>query len=126
MNRRILLAEDEENIVTSLSFLLSRAGFEVVVESDGRSALRSALDDPPEAMILDVMLPGLDGYEILDRLRAKPKGADLPVIMLTARGQREDREAAMTKGANLFISKPFSNAELVSAVTGLLDARAAG
>lgn len=124
MTRHIVLAEDEDSIATSLSFLLSRAGFSVTVERDGHAALRTVLADPPTAMILDVMLPGLDGYEILDQVRARHSGADLPVVMLTASAQQEDRNTALTRGADLFIAKPFSNAELVSAVTGLIDARA--
>jgi DNA-binding response OmpR family regulator len=119
MPKRVLLAEDEPNIAESLTFLLGRAGFEVTSESDGRAALESALTAAPDLLILDVMLPGLDGFEILRRLRADPRGARLPVIVLTAKGQREDRETASEQGADLFITKPFSNAELVAAVTRL-------
>lgn len=119
MTKRVLLAEDEPNIVESLTFLLGRAGFEVMTESDGRAVLEAALATPPDLLILDVMLPGLDGFEILRRLRADPRGVRLPVIVLTAKGQREDRETAIEQGADLFITKPFSNAELVAAVTRL-------
>lgn len=119
MAKRILLAEDEANIVTSLTFLLERAGFSVAAEMDGLAALESALADPPDVMVLDVMLPGLDGMEILRRLRASDATRSLPVVMLTAKGQREDRENALAAGADLFITKPFSNTELVDAVAGL-------
>lgn len=119
MTRRVLLAEDEPHIVESLAFLLGRAGFEVVVRTDGQMALEAALADPPDLMILDVMLPRLDGFEILRRLRAAPAGQDLPVIILTAKGHREDRETALDVGANLFITKPISNAEVVAAVERL-------
>lgn len=119
MAQRILLAEDEPNIVESLRFLLNRAGFEVDVRDNGRSALEAAQSDPPTVMILDVMLPEMDGFEILSRLRANPGTHDLPILMLTAKGQREDRERALAKGANRFISKPFGNAELIEAVQTL-------
>ena len=119
MAKRVLIAEDEPSIVESLTFLLERAGFEVAVESDGRRALEAALARPPHVLVLDVMLPELDGYEILRRLRADPRGARLPVLILTAKGQREDRETALSSGADIFITKPFANAEVVAAVERL-------
>lgn len=119
MAKRVLLAEDEPNIVASLTFLLERAGFAVASEINGEAALNQALADPPDVMILDVMLPGLDGMEILRRLRASGAARALPVVMLTAKGQREDRENALGAGADMFITKPFSNSELVAAVTRL-------
>ena len=122
MAKRVLLAEDEPNIVESLTFLLGKAGFEVVTETDGQAALEAALDGGPDVVILDVMLPGLDGFEILRRLRADPRGKLLRIVMLTAKGQREDRETAAQGGADLFITKPFSNAELIAAVKRLAGA----
>ena len=119
MAKRVLIAEDEPNIVESLSFLLERAGFEVLVESDGREALQAARANVPDVLILDVMLPGLDGYEILRQLKSDDNTSALPVLMLTAKGQREDRETALKCGADLFITKPFSNAEIVEAVQNL-------
>lgn len=119
MAKRVLLVEDEPNIVLSLQFLLKRAGFEVTVESNGQTALDSALVKPPDVMVLDVMLPDLDGFEILRRLRADARCASLPILMLTAKGQREDRDNALKFGADLFISKPFSNAEVIEAVQKL-------
>ena len=119
MAKRVLLAEDEPNIAESITFLLERAGFEVTVENDGRGALDAVMADSPDVLVLDVMLPGLDGYEILRTLRADRDRESLPVLMLTAKGQREDREMALKCGADLFITKPFSNAEIVSAVRRL-------
>ena len=121
MAKRVLLAEDEPNIAESITFLLERAGFEVTVENDGRGALDAVMADAPDVLVLDVMLPGLDGYEILRTLRADRERKSLPVLMLTAKGQREDREMALKCGADLFITKPFSNAEIVSAVRKLAD-----
>ena len=119
MNKRVLLVEDEPNIVVSLKFLLERAGFEVDSEANGEKALAGALDNPPDVMILDVRLPGLDGFEVLRRLRSRPGGDSLPVLMLTAKGQRRDREHALECGADLFITKPYANAEVVEAVRSL-------
>ena len=126
MTKRVLLAEDEPNIVESLTFLLDRAGFEVTVETDGRQALNAALDDAPDVLILDVMLPELDGYEVLRRLRSDRRTSELPVVMLTAKGQREDRETALECGADLFITKPFANAEIIAAVNQLVRASSHG
>ena len=119
MKKRILLVEDEPNIVVSLTFLLDRAGFEVATEANGQKALDAILDNPPDALVLDVMLPGLDGFEILRMVRADPRVEKLPVLMLTAKGQREDRETALECGADLFMTKPFANAEITAAVRQL-------
>lgn len=119
MTQRVLLAEDEPNIVESLRFLLGRAGFDVDVRDNGRAALEAALTNVPDVLILDVMLPEMDGFEILSNLRNDPRTKSLRVLMLTAKGQREDRERAMACGANQFMSKPFGNSELVEAVRAL-------
>lgn len=120
MTKRVLLVEDEPNIVESLTFVLSRAGFEVEVRANGQQGLDAALSNPPDILILDVMLPELDGFEILRRLRADQRGKDLPIIMLTAKGQKEDRDTALDRGADMFITKPYSNADLVAAVKKLV------
>ena len=119
MTKRVLLVEDEPNIVVSLRYLLTRAGFQVDVEDNGSEALKALLANPPDVAILDVMLPEMNGFEILEALRADERGAQVPVLMLTAKGQREDRERAMAAGADRFVTKPFSNAELVAAVREL-------
>ncbi len=119
MTKTVLLAEDEPNIVESLTFLLERADFTTLVATDGRQALESALELQPSVLVLDLMLPKLDGYEVLRQLRSNPKGKDLPVLMLTAKGQRIDRETALECGANLFMTKPFANAEIIAAITKL-------
>lgn len=119
MAKRVLLAEDEPNIVESLTFILERSGFDVATTTNGRQALEVALSDMPDILILDVMLPELDGYEVLRRLRADARTKTLPVLMVTAKGQREDRETAMKCGADMFITKPFVNSELIAAVEKL-------
>ena len=119
MTKTVLLAEDEPNIVESLTFLLERAGFQIEVASDGRQALDTALEQQPAVLVLDLMLPELDGYEVLRRLRADSRGEKLPVLMLTAKGQRIDRETALECGADLFMTKPFANSEITAAVVEL-------
>lgn len=117
MTKRVLLAEDEPNIVVSLTFLLERAGFEVEVHDNGDDALQAATTSPPDVMVLDVMMPGLDGFEVLRRLRSETSDkTHLPVLILTAKGQSEDRDTALKLGADRFITKPFSNADVVAAV----------
>ncbi|MBO6782577.1 MAG: response regulator [Alphaproteobacteria bacterium] len=119
MNKRVLLVEDEPNIVESLRFLLERAGFDISVETEGPAALESVLQSPPDVLVLDVMLPELDGFEVLRQLRANPNTRALPVLMLTAKGQKENRETAFEAGADAFITKPFSNTDIVDAVSNL-------
>ena len=125
MKKRILLAEDEPNIVESLRFLLERAGFELLVENNGHNALAAALDDTFDLLILDVMLPGMDGYEILRQVRADRRVREMPVLMLTAKGQREDRERALDVSVDVFMTKPFANADIVRAVRELAEQPAA-
>lgn len=124
MAKRVLVAEDEPNIVESLTFLLERAGFVVSVKTDGRQALEAALSDEPDVLILDVMLPALDGYEVLRQIRSDRRSENLPVLMLTAKGQQEDRETALECGADIFMTKPFANAEIIAAVEQLAGGRA--
>ena len=119
MTQSVLIAEDEPHIVESLSFLLKRDGFEVRVAADGEAALASIEDARPDVMILDVMLPKIDGFNVLRRLRADPRHVGLRVLMLTAKGQRQDRKTAEAAGADVFMTKPFANAEVVDAVKRL-------
>lgn len=121
MVKRVILAEDEPNIAESLRFLLEHAGFEVTVESSGKAALDAVLAAPPTALVLDIMLPEMDGYDVLRFMRADARGAKVPVLMLSAKGQREDREMAMRCGADVFITKPFGNADVVEAVRRLAE-----
>lgn len=114
----VLLIEDEVNIAEAMRFILSRDGFRVSHVADGAAALDALRGDPPDLVILDHMLPGMSGIEILTALRADPATRSLPVMMLTARGR--DRELAERAGADRFISKPFSNAEILAEVRAML------
>ncbi|MFV1877192.1 response regulator transcription factor [Nioella sp.] len=113
MGRRVLLVEDEINIFEAISFLLSRDGWEVSGHGNGATALDEIARLDPDVLVLDVMLPGRSGLDILRDLRRQPETADLPVLMLTAKGQSKDRDLAMALGANAYLTKPFSNSEMV-------------
>ena len=119
MSGRVLLIEDEPNIIEAIRFVLSRDGWRVDVHSDGATAGQAVQTRAPDLVILDVMLPNRSGYDILQDLRSNAATADLPVLMLTARGQKKDRELAEKLGVNQFMTKPFSNAEMLSAVRDL-------
>ncbi|MGR3362598.1 MAG: response regulator transcription factor [Maritimibacter harenae] len=121
MARQVLLIEDEPNIIEAISFILSRDGWSVATHANGETALDAVERHAPDALVLDVMLPGRSGYEILQDLRANPDTADLPVLMLTARGQKKDRETADRLGATRFMTKPFSNAEVLSVLREITD-----
>ena len=118
MAAHVLLIEDEPNIAEAIRFLLSRDGLRVSHASEGAGALVMMRQDPPDLVILDHMLPGMSGLEVLTALRADPGCRDLPVMMLTARGR--DREMAERAGADRFMTKPFSNADILAEVRAML------
>ena len=119
MAERILLIEDEPNITEAISFVLKRAGMDVKTHANGTGALEVIARVRPDVLVLDVMLPGESGYEILRALRADPATRALPVLMLTARGQDKDRDLARQLGATRFMTKPFSNTEVLETVRAL-------
>ena len=121
MLRQVLLIEDEPNIIEAISFILSRDGWSVATHANGQTAMDAIRRHGPDALVLDVMLPGRSGYEILEDLRADPQFADTPVLMLTARGQQKDRDIAERLGATRFMTKPFSNAEVLSALREITE-----
>jgi DNA-binding response OmpR family regulator len=119
MNRKVLLIEDEPNIIEAIRFLLTRDGWDVQTHSDGTDAVEVIRAGAPDLVILDVMLPGKSGMDILRDLRDLEELANLPVLMLTARGQARDRELAEKFGVSRFMTKPFSNIEVLTAVRDL-------
>lgn len=121
MAATVLIAEDEANIAELLQFLLQREGHKTSTVFDGAAALAAIQEAAPDVLVLDVMLPTLSGYEVLKALRADTKFRDLPVLMLTAKGQEKDRKLAEELGVNAFITKPFSNSDLMKCVAGLLE-----
>lgn len=118
---RILIVEDDPDIALSLRLKLERdGGYEVDTVVDGAAGLRRALDRPPELVLLDVNLPGMDGFEICRRLRKEPATAGIPIIMLTARIDESDRVAGLEFGADDYITKPFSPKEALARVRAVL------
>ncbi len=120
--RLVLVLEDEPNISEAIRFILRRDGWNVLSRADGDDALDLIEAEAPALLILDVMLPGQNGLDILQAIRARPRLADLPVIVLTAKGHAADRDRAMRSGASLYMAKPFANAELLAAVRQLVGA----
>lgn len=119
MGRNVLLIEDEPNIIEAIRFLLTRDGWHVETHSDGTDAVEVIGAAMPDLVILDVMLPGRTGMDILRDLREQDDTRTLPVLMLTARGQSRDREMAEKAGVSRFMTKPFSNTEVLAAVRDL-------
>ncbi|MEM6635397.1 MAG: response regulator [Pseudomonadota bacterium] len=119
MSKRVLLIEDEPNIIEAIRFILARDGWIVDTHSDGATALEAIETKMPDLVILDVMLPNRSGYDITRDLRAREDLADLPIMMLTARGQEKDRDIAAAVGVNHFMTKPFSNADVLEQVRAL-------
>jgi DNA-binding response OmpR family regulator len=122
MTVRVLLIEDEPNIAEAIRFILGRNGWQVFVQTDGREGLAAVSTVRPDLVILDLMLPGMSGMEVLLHLRRDPLTHDLPVMMLTAKGQGRDRDAATRAGVSAFMTKPFANSDMVAAVRALLGA----
>ncbi|MES0860736.1 response regulator [Ruegeria sp. SCPT10] len=119
MSRKVLLIEDEPNIAEAIRFLLTREGWQVETHAEGSDAVQVIQAAAPDLVILDVMLPGKNGMDILRDLRELDGMQRLPVLMLTARGQSRDREMAENAGVSRFMTKPFSNAEVLTAVRDL-------
>lgn len=111
--KKILVVDDEEDILNLLSYNLKKAGFEVVTAGDGPEALELAVKELPGLILLDIMLPNMEGTEVLKRLKADPATLGVPVIMLTAKGEEIDRIVGFELGADDYITKPFSPRELI-------------
>lgn len=124
MKRSVLVVDDEPNIVLSLEFLMKQAGFDVRVARDGDAALQAVADQVPDLILLDVMIPGIDGYELCQKMRANPRLQSVKIIMLTAKSREVEREKGFALGADEYITKPFSTRELVERVKRILAAQA--
>ncbi|WP_041793643.1 phosphate regulon transcriptional regulator PhoB [Pararhodospirillum photometricum] len=120
MKPQVMIVEDEASLVTLLRYNLEKEGYRVVEAMDGEEALTMVAEDQPDMMILDWMLPVMSGIEVCRQLRRKPRTRDLPVLMLTARGEEADRIRGLNTGADDYMSKPFSMPELLARVKALL------
>jgi DNA-binding response OmpR family regulator len=120
MAKRILVADDEPNIVISLEFLLTQAGFDVDTAGNGEQALQAVARARPDLILLDVMLPLKNGFEVCQTLRENPLLAGMKIVMLTAKGRDTEMAKGLAVGADAYVTKPFGTRELVSTVRSLL------
>ncbi len=120
MTFRILIVDDEPNIVVPLQFLMEQNGYEVMVAQNGEEAVETLSERRPDLVLLDIMLPGMDGYEVCEILRSNSEWKDIKIILLTAKGRNVNVAKGLALGADRYITKPFSNSDIVEAVKGLL------
>lgn len=120
MGKKILIIEDDPVSRKMTELILNKEGYDVIISANGLEGLRKARTESPDLLITDVMLPGLDGFEICYRLREDTVTAKLPILMLSAKGQESDRDSASKVGANAFLSKPVDRPVLLSKVAELL------
>jgi DNA-binding response OmpR family regulator len=120
MSTKILIADDEQNIVISVEFLLKREGFTVSVASDGEEALVKVRAERPDLVLLDVMMPKKNGFDVCQEIRADPELHDTRILMLTAKGRETEIAKGLALGADHYITKPFSTRDLVATVKKLL------
>lgn len=120
MAHSVLVAEDERNLVEALSFLMQRAGYEVSVARDGPTALTMTREIRPDLVLLDIMLPGFDGFEVVTAIKRELPDKIPRIIMLTAKGHEKDRRKALALGVDDYITKPFSNRDVIERVHALL------
>lgn len=121
MTFSVLVADDEPNIVLSLEFLMKQAGFDVRVARDGEEALEAVEADVPDLILLDVMMPKRDGYDVCQTVRANEAWRDVRIIMLTAKGRDVEREKGLALGADDYITKPFSTRDVMDRVQQFLE-----
>ncbi len=126
MTRSVLLVDDEPNIAFSLEYLMKRDGYEVRTVADGEAALAAMHERKPDLVVLDVMMPKRDGYDVCQTMRRDPELADVKIVILTAKGGPVEGEKALALGADAFFSKPFGIEELSRRVSRLLDDAPAG
>ena len=125
MSKRILVVDDEMYIVNILDFTLAGEGWEVVSANNGEDALRTLLKFEPDLVILDVMMPRIDGVEVCRAIKAREESAETPVIMLSAKDRDKDKQEALEAGADLYLTKPFSPGRLVAEIRNLLNPQGA-
>ncbi|AKH21028.1 response regulator transcription factor [Sedimenticola thiotaurini] len=120
MSQHILIVDDEKNIAISVDYLLRREGYAVSVAHDGEEGLRLIREERPDLVLLDIMMPRLDGFQVCEAVRQDPALAGIRIVMLTAKGRDAEREKGLALGADAYITKPFSTRELVSQIKALL------
>ena len=123
MTYNVLVVDDEPNIVLSLEYLMKQKGYEVRSANNGEEALNALNEKLPDLILLDVMMPKPDGYEVCQKIRATPEWKDIAIIMLTAKGREVEREKGLAMGADDYVTKPFATQDLVAKVQNILDKR---
>lgn len=121
MSQHILIVDDEKNIAISVDYLLRREGYQVSVAHDGEEGLRRIREDRPDLVLLDIMMPKLNGFQVCEAVRQDPELAGVRIVMLTAKGRDAEKEKGLALGADAYITKPFATRELVSQVKALLQ-----
>lgn len=116
----VLVADDDPDILLLMTLTLERDGYDVVAAKDGRSALEAAVERVPHLVLLDLMMPGLDGYEVTRRLRLEPTTKDLPIVIVTAAAEESQAARALEAGADAYMKKPFSPRELLAKTATLI------
>ena len=120
MSKKILIVDDEPNIVTALEFLLQRSGYEVLLARDGETALQQVEQHLPDLVLLDVMMSVKSGYEVCQRMRERADWQHIKIIMLSAKGREVEVNKGLSMGADFYVTKPFSNKDLVAKINELL------
>ncbi|TAK44816.1 MAG: response regulator [Betaproteobacteria bacterium] len=120
MAKKVLIVDDEPNIVTALEYLLAQSGYQVKVAQNGEEGLELVGSFAPDLVLLDVMMPRVNGYEVCRRIRERPEWQHVKIVMLSARGREVEVSKGLSLGADLYVVKPFSNTELVAQIGGLL------
>ena len=121
MPKEILIVDDEPNLIVPIQFLMEQQGYTVMIAERGEDALDLIYQYKPDLVLLDIMLPGIDGYEVCEIIRLNPNYGDVKIIYLTAKGREEEIAKGLALGADAYITKPFSNAALVAKVKELLE-----
>lgn len=121
MDEKILIVEDEPNVVVPLQFIMKENGYDVTVAFSGEEAVEAITESKPDLILLDIMLPGMDGYELCQMIRQNPDWKGIKIIFLTALGREADMAKGMALDADAYITKPFSNKEVVEKVRNLLQ-----
>jgi DNA-binding response OmpR family regulator len=121
MAKEILIVDDEPNVVVAIQFLMQQQGYKVLIAERGEDALDLIYQYKPDLVLLDIMLPGIDGYEVCEIVRLNPNYRNVKIIFLTAKGREVEIAKGLALGADAYITKPYSNAELVAKVKELLE-----
>jgi len=126
MPKKILVVDDEPNIIKVLESRLSHSGYDIITAVDGKTCLKKAKDEKPDLILLDIILPGLNGFEVCKHLKKDKETKDIPIIMLTSLAGEKDLSKGLEEGASCFITKPFNPVDLLYEIKTAMDRQAPG